>query len=239
MSIIMPLPMLPAGGGNSSLLADYAKTPLDFGPPIYRSSAVISSGTREVIMGPRSPVRGVAALMASGSGEINGHGAGRVKMNGVGKESVGGSSTLDGSVDDPSSSGGSSSSRTLIGTTPVASPSRKGKEAAQTPTKTALHTAASGSGVDLTWPAQLAGLKRAGAGLDNPSMACYANATLQVLLHTPPVLAKALAHNREGCKWREAKWSLADLRRPTALEGVLRLVRYVQPCGKAFCPEGI
>jgi ubiquitin carboxyl-terminal hydrolase 36/42 len=198
--------MLPASSSNnSSLLADYAKAPLDFGPASYRASAVVSGGVREVMMGPRSPLRGYAALAASGSGGgvVNGHERGHGAVNGIGKdngkEGSSGSSTLDGSVVDPSSSG-SSSSRTLVEATPAGSPARKGKEG-RTPTKQTNPTGASGAEVDLRWPAQFAGLKRAGAGLENPSMACYANATLQVLLHTPPVLAKALAHSREGCEY--------------------------------------
>ena len=200
----MPLPMLPATSNNSSLLADYAKTPVAFGPPSFRSSAAVTGGVREVMMGPRSPLRGYAALMSGGSGEVNGHGQGAVNGNGK-KEGVSGSSTLNGSSVTNISSSAPSSSRTLVDATPAASPSRKGKEV-QTPTKQTISTPPSGSEVDLRWPAQFAGLKRAGAGLDNPSMACYANATLQVLLHTPPVLAKALEHNRESCKWDEKNY---------------------------------
>ncbi|WVQ94215.1 hypothetical protein IAU59_001293 [Kwoniella sp. CBS 9459] len=60
--------------------------------------------------------------------------------------------------------------------------------------------ATTGESVDLTWPDSLVSAKRASAaGLYNPSMACYANATLQVLLHTPPVLRIALAHNQDTC----------------------------------------
>ncbi|OXG35231.1 ubiquitin carboxyl-terminal hydrolase Ubp16 [Cryptococcus neoformans Ze90-1] len=51
---------------------------------------------------------------------------------------------------------------------------------------------------DLSWPEAIATAKRA-AGLHNPSMACYANATLQVLLHTPPVLRIALTHDEGSC----------------------------------------
>ncbi|KIR51079.1 ubiquitin carboxyl-terminal hydrolase Ubp16 [Cryptococcus gattii Ru294] len=51
---------------------------------------------------------------------------------------------------------------------------------------------------DLSWPETIATAKRA-AGLHNPSMACYANATLQILLHTPPVLRIALTHDEGSC----------------------------------------
>ena len=70
---------------------------------------------------------------------------------------------------------------------PVTPPSRKGKEPARAGYS------------ELAWPTHLAQLKRSGAGLNNPSMACYANATLQVLLHTPPVLERILAHASENC----------------------------------------
>jgi hypothetical protein len=35
-----------------------------------------------------------------------------------------------------------------------------------------------------------------GAGLHNPSMACYVNSTMQVMLHTPPLLSEAYAHGK-------------------------------------------
>ncbi|KAL1407132.1 hypothetical protein Q8F55_006546 [Vanrija albida] len=52
---------------------------------------------------------------------------------------------------------------------------------------------------DLAWPEPIASAKRPAAGLHNGSMACYTNATLQVLLHTPPVLRVALAHDAASC----------------------------------------
>ncbi|WVN88496.1 uncharacterized protein L203_103707 [Cryptococcus depauperatus CBS 7841] len=57
---------------------------------------------------------------------------------------------------------------------------------------------------DLTWPEPMVKAKCA-AGLYNPSMACYSNATLQVLLHTPPVLRIALAHDEGSCIQRQKK----------------------------------
>jgi ubiquitin carboxyl-terminal hydrolase 36/42 len=53
--------------------------------------------------------------------------------------------------------------------------------------------------IDLTWPGRIAQKTKA-AGLYNPSMACYANATLQILLHTPPVLHMAMAHVGSKCE---------------------------------------
>ncbi|ORX41285.1 hypothetical protein BD324DRAFT_606867 [Kockovaella imperatae] len=90
-------------------------------------------------------------------------------------------------------------------------PSRKGKEVAATPSGSSISTPATSSqlkkaheveangylcpdDVDLTWPTRVANAKRAGAGLYNPSMACYANSTLQVVMHTPPVLRMVEDH---------------------------------------------
>ncbi|WWC57644.1 uncharacterized protein I303_100176 [Kwoniella dejecticola CBS 10117] len=54
--------------------------------------------------------------------------------------------------------------------------------------------------ISLAWPEVImSGERSAAAGLYNPGMACYANATLQVLLHTPPVLSMALDHQKGQC----------------------------------------
>jgi hypothetical protein len=53
---------------------------------------------------------------------------------------------------------------------------------------------------DLGWPAY-ATKKPYGAGLNNPSMACYVNSTMQVMLHTPPLLKEAVDHGSAAkCK---------------------------------------
>lgn len=54
--------------------------------------------------------------------------------------------------------------------------------------------------IDLSWPSPFASLRRPAAGLYNPSMACYANATLQVLLHTPPVVRIIHGHDPPNCE---------------------------------------
>lgn len=56
------------------------------------------------------------------------------------------------------------------------------------------------SHISLAWPDSVSSYNRPAAGLQNPSMACYANATLQILLHTPPVLMAALEHEINACK---------------------------------------
>lgn len=75
--------------------------------------------------------------------------------------------------------------------------------------------------LDLTWPQELK--SRSAAGLANGSMSCYANATLQVIMHTPPVLRVALAHDREDCECpRELQGSALRLIR-TGGRGYLRV----------------
>lgn len=74
-----------------------------------------------------------------------------------------------------------------------------------------LHTAE----IDLAWPDLLANMKRP-AGLVNNTMACYSNATLQVLLHTPPVLHMAIAHT--DCE--SARAITADVRYDAVLYAV-------------------
>lgn len=51
--------------------------------------------------------------------------------------------------------------------------------------------------IGLAWPDKFA-IARRPAGLVNNAMACYSNATLQVLLHTPPVLQMVLEHGNCG-----------------------------------------
>ncbi|ORY22139.1 hypothetical protein BCR39DRAFT_552280 [Naematelia encephala] len=93
-------------------------------------------------------------------------------------------------------SASSSSSRVQLGSESKSlqspqslTPSRKGKE------PESLYSA----DIDLTWPAPISSRKAGAAGLQNPSMACYANATLQVLLHTPPFLRISLMHEGADC----------------------------------------
>lgn len=53
---------------------------------------------------------------------------------------------------------------------------------------------------DLSWPLHLVNKRAKASGLSNPSMACYANATLQVMMHTPPLLREIIAH-RGPCEF--------------------------------------
>lgn len=117
----------------------------------------------------------------------------------------------------PKVAGPTASSSKLIGPalpahlasgTPTATPTRKGKEVASPSTTTSTPRTGGAAAtrplhedpIDLTWPTHLRTRKHSSAGLINPSMACYANATLQVLLHTPPVLRIASSHDTEHCE---------------------------------------
>lgn len=85
----------------------------------------------------------------------------------------------------------------------------------QTPNGTAQHTPASSGKkekgtkkapivLDMSWPQEFR--SRSAAGLVNGSMACYANATLQVIMHTPPVLKVALGHDSDDCECCFRAW---------------------------------
>lgn len=77
----------------------------------------------------------------------------------------------------------------------------------------------------LSWPSAIAQRKRAGAGLYNPSMACYANATLQIMLHTPPFVKQAVAHEQGDCEYRSlllGRLSREIVYADTSVTGLLR-----------------
>ena len=158
---------------HSGLLDDMLKHPLVFGEVVQKGNWATSGGTKEVTMGPRSPPRR------------------SVLPNGSTKPSL-----TNEHADSPSTS------RIVTPPTTPRSPSksanssspaldRKGKS-----TSSPKHTA----DIDLSWPSSIVSLRRPAAGLYNPSMACYANATLQILLHTPPVLRIAQEHKASECE---------------------------------------
>jgi ubiquitin carboxyl-terminal hydrolase 36/42 len=62
------------------------------------------------------------------------------------------------------------------------------------------------SDVELEWPS-LPSTRP--AGLFNPSMACYSNATLQMLLHTPPLLNLVKDHDPRSCRCPLRAWLTA------------------------------
>lgn len=80
------------------------------------------------------------------------------------------------------------------------------------------------SDINLAWPTAIRTKKA--AGLHNGSMACYTNATLQVLLHTPPVLHVTFAHRAAECEL--LSWGEADHRHPDLAQQVLHALRAAQ-----------
>jgi len=156
----------------SRLLGEMLSEPLVFGEVVQKGNWATSVGTKEVLMGPSSPPHRPAQLDGpTRSSQANGHA----------------SSSTSHLVTPPKTS-----QQTSLSTVPTTPPSdRKGKSP-----DTSLYPA----DIDLTWPSSVASLRTPAAGLYNPSMACYANATLQVILHTPPVLRIAQGHDPPTCE---------------------------------------
>ena len=179
------IPSQKAGGTLDSLLAD----PLEFDAPVHGQPLNLHSGVRTIPYGPPSP-------LPRSQGYANLH------------DQAGPSTYRSHSHSPEASTSKVSSSQ------PVTPPSRKGKEPASansthpsipSASKTPLANGHGETGKylypaisDLSWPKQFATIKRPGAGLNNPSMACYVNATLQVVLHTPPALRMISEHIKDG-----------------------------------------
>jgi len=173
-----------AANGTGSILKDMlaSASQMAFSEPVGKNAFAIGGGVREIAPGPRSP-------KANGNGSlprVNGNGNGHVKQREQEEDNN------DDEPDSPSPSKAGPSSSKLIGPV-IPTSTRKGKEPA--PKERMLYE----DPIDLTWPTSMRNRKQAAAGLYNPSMACYANATLQVLLHTPPVLRIAQAHESKTC----------------------------------------
>ncbi|KAK8844709.1 hypothetical protein IAR55_006558 [Kwoniella newhampshirensis] len=208
---------------DNSLLEEFTSRPISFGEPMPKNSWSFDVGTKEVIVGPRSP----SPSSGSGSGikakkrslTINGEGV--VAGDSEAEEDDEEDEDQEGLTEQirkkskktrQQSNGhddglGDSSSSTIPATSGQSPQKQKHKQQIDsTPKASTSSTPTAAQGlypveVDLRWPEAVAHAKRA-AGLYNPSMACYANATLQVLLHTPPVLRIALAHDRDHCGQR-------------------------------------
>lgn len=203
--------------GSSSLLKDMLATEMRFGEPVGKNTWDIGSGVREILPGPRSPKANGNALSM-----VNGNGNGKNQGKSEGEEEEEESEEEVEREDDRTMAGqtpkktqnATSSSSTLIGPSlppHLATPSRKGKEPASSSNLSSPSSTPRAGGslttrslhedpIDLSWPTHLRARNQSSAGLYNPSMACYANATLQVLLHTPPVLRIAQTHITDDCK---------------------------------------
>lgn len=170
--------------GGSSVLSDMLASAhqMAFSDPVGKNAIALGAGVREIAPGPRSP-------------KINGNGHGHASFPKV----IG--HQEDDDEDDPESPSPSKAGpSTLIGPVQPSPSSRKGKEPASAPTPRKERVLYEDP-INLTWPDKMKTRKSAAAGLYNPSMACYANATLQVLLHTPPVLRIAQAHDPKNCEF--------------------------------------
>jgi hypothetical protein len=164
---------------GSTILKDMlaSASQMAFSEPVGKNAFAIGGGVREIAPGPRSP-------------KANGHST-LPRVNGHSKQRDEEEEEDDDEPDSPSPSKAGPSK--IIG--PVMPTStRKGKEPA--PKERMLYE----DPIELSWPASMRTRKQSAAGLYNPSMACYANATLQVLLHTPPVLRIAHSHDSKNCK---------------------------------------
>ncbi|KAK4683939.1 hypothetical protein P7C73_g6269, partial [Tremellales sp. Uapishka_1] len=159
---------------ESAMLRDMESKPLRFGPYGTKNMMHLGGSTKEVEAGPRSPPRGLKCLEPNDTTLSNGHSSSQPTASS--------SKTLL----DPSFS--TSSIQTQVPSTPT----RKGKEIASSKSLCPDE-------IDLSWFPPLVANKRIAAGLFNPSMACYVNATLQVLLHTPAILRIATAHKKDEC----------------------------------------
>jgi ubiquitin carboxyl-terminal hydrolase 36/42 len=179
---------------NTGPLRDLLAHPLAFGQPVTKSSQDLDNCTKTVIPGPPSPGSFHRTLTNGSTSAI----ASPAKFESKNDLRIASQPTLEASTSTPRPSSPGPSIRTPIRNERASSPSRKGKEISSTPSN--KQSIARKTEIDVSWPEQLINLKRPAAGLHNPSMACYANATLQVLLHTPPVLRIAQAHDPRLCE---------------------------------------
>ncbi|WVQ85376.1 hypothetical protein IAT38_007541 [Cryptococcus sp. DSM 104549] len=182
---------------DTGLIAEMLASPLKFGPPVVKQVYGFEEGMREVVAEPRSPKSPVKALPG-----VNGVKAGKKAQETEESEEEEEEEIVETETEDekPKKPKADKTTKPSRPTSPTPAP-------ASSPAKTASPKKALGlhpGTFDLSWPEPIAHAKRA-AGLFNPSMACYANATLQVLLHTPPVLRIALEHDEGSCAQRKKK----------------------------------
>jgi ubiquitin carboxyl-terminal hydrolase 36/42 len=161
--------------GTSSILKDMlaSASQMAFSEPVGKNAFAIGNGVREIAPGPRSPKANGNSNGHASLPRVNGH-TPKQRDDDEEEEEIE-------EPDSPSPSKAGPSTSKIIGPV-IPTSTRKGKEPA--PKERMLYE----DPIDLSWPLPIRSRKQAAAGLYNPSMACYANATLQVLLHTPPVL---------------------------------------------------
>lgn len=182
--------------GGSSVLSDMLASAqqMAFSDPVGKNAIALGAGVREIAPGPRSPKANGHANGHASLPKVTGHTPKQANGNGNGHHQE----ESDDGPDSPSPSKAGPSKP--IGPVLPSPSSRKGKEPASAPTPRKERVLYEDP-INLTWPDKMKTRKSAAAGLYNPSMACYANATLQVLLHTPPVLRIAQSHEPKNCEF--------------------------------------
>lgn len=240
------------------LLNDLLSKPIQFGEVVHKSSFAPGQGVREVMPGPKSPLRGLLNLetpvpkaVKPAEAGVAGSGARRVSngqvngMNGASASAGPSTPAKDRTPVHRSTSTPNGHQSPAVANGVSLSAKQKGKARADdsgatsspatanakalknlpnlpnTPATNGSKAAAGGKALyaqlgpdDLAWPDPFARVKRPAAGLHNPSMACYANATLQVIMHTPPFLRIAKDHSEETCASRG--WKTSDRSRARA-----------------------
>ncbi|WVR03142.1 hypothetical protein IAU60_000132 [Kwoniella sp. DSM 27419] len=213
MAAIAPLPRTDGSLTlkDNSILHQMLSNPLTFGEPVPRNSYKFDVKMKEVMPGPSSPPPSFRRIpLVNGNGKERKDGQNqaanptqKAKPNGHGATSAPPSPAASSSKIPTTPATVSAQAPAPSPSTVTSQPTPASKIAELTPRPSRVADTSStdlySADVDLRWPDHLAGYKKPAAGLYNPSMACYANATLQVLLHTPPVLRIALAHQEDQC----------------------------------------
>ncbi|BEJ11864.1 hypothetical protein CspHIS471_0203240 [Cutaneotrichosporon sp. HIS471] len=145
--------------------------------------------------------RSLVSSSASTEAEAKLNGAREMMPNGTPRKTVNGTAIVSAKSTPNGTPNGTPKKATKVGAQVNGEPKTKAGPQANSEPKTKAapteHTLADPSDVDLSWP-QLAANRP--PGLFNPSMACYSNATLQMLLHTAPLLNLVIAHDSRTCQ---------------------------------------
>lgn len=191
---------------DKPFLREMLSNPIEFGEVYHKSSFAPTKGVREVLPGPPSPPASLLKLDTPASAPLTPRKSSIAPKlspnrtneagpsNGVGTAGFIGphkpQTKEDGVITPRKSKGGENGDHTT--------PTRPTPVSPAGPPKKYLYPKIT----DLAWPNALRSRNAPAAGLFNPSMTCYANATLQVILHTPPFLRIARQHDPETCELR-------------------------------------
>ncbi|ODN89679.1 ubiquitin carboxyl-terminal hydrolase Ubp16 [Cryptococcus wingfieldii CBS 7118] len=181
---------------DSGLVHEMLSNPLKFGPPMVKKGVGLEGVTREVVGEKESPKVAKKKMVVREESKDDDESEASEEEDTPKKpvkKAVNGDKPVPPSPkvkNDKQTNSDASSSKSKL-------PAKATPEGKNTP---GLYPVT----FDLTWPEPMASAKHA-SGLYNPSMACYANATLQILLHTPPVLNLAMAHDPTDCTQKRKK----------------------------------